>query len=110
VVKANRTDAMAGLQTMAQAMERYYARNNYSYLNADTAGILPGTLPLDGAARYTLSVGEPTATEFTLTATPIEGTSQDEDGFLQITNTGARGWDKNNNGRLDAGENSWSDR
>jgi hypothetical protein len=31
------------------------------------------------------------------------------DGFIEITNTFAKAWDRNNTGAITAGENSWAD-
>ena len=42
---------------------------------------------------------------YTLVATPKGG--QTGNGMLIISNTGARGWDRNDNGAIDADENCW---
>jgi type IV pilus assembly protein PilE len=109
VIRTNRANAMAVLQSFAQAMERHYAQNN-TYATAVVGTVFPNQSPLDGAARYALSI-EPapatTATTFTLRATPTAGQSQVGDGFIEITNTGLRSWDRDNSGAIGAGENTW---
>jgi type IV pilus assembly protein PilE len=115
VIRSHRSEAKVALQGLAQAMERYYVQQNpNTYIGADAAGvptIYSSTAPLDGgAARYNLRITSVTATSYTLQAQPIAGSSQANDGTIQLDNTGARAWDKNHNGNLtDAGENNWND-
>lgn len=114
VVKTNRSDAMAVLQGFAQAMERYYAQNN-TYSGAAAGGadtgaptVFPAQSPLDGAARYSLTIQAANAASYTLRATPVAGSTQVGDGYLEITNAGQRRWDRNNDGDTgDTGETSW---
>jgi type IV pilus assembly protein PilE len=47
-----------------------------------------------------------TAKTYTLTARPIN--AQAGDGFIQLTNTFAKGWDRDNSDELSAAEQSWS--
>lgn len=112
-----RKDAQSTLQGFAQAMERYYAQNNTYLGAAGTASnpdvgppvIFPAQAPLDGAARYSLSLSA-TATTYTLTATPVVGSAQVGDGSLRLLSTGQRGWDRNVDGDFnDADEGSWRD-
>lgn len=108
VVKANRADAMAVLQSFAQAMERYYAQNN-TYDGAAAGTVFPAQSPIEGAARYTLSIEAADASTYTLRATPVTGGTQVDDGYLEITNTGLRSWNRNNDSDVnDANEHSWS--
>ena len=113
ILKTNRSDAMAVLQGFAQAMERHYAQNN-SYLGAASGGdddgipaIYSAQAPIDGAVKYNLTI-EPgtTATQYTLRATPTG--AQAADGYLEITNTGLRRWDKDNSDSIEASENTWA--
>lgn len=106
VIRTNRADAMSVMQGFAQAMERHYAQNN-TYATAVAGTVFPSQSPLDGTARYALSIQAATATTFTLRATPVAGGTQGGDGFIEITNTGLRSWDRNNNSAIDAGENTW---
>ena len=48
----------------------------------------------------------PGATTYTLIATPVPG-PQVQDGVLTLNSVGQRFWDRNNNGAIDAGENTW---
>jgi type IV pilus assembly protein PilE len=114
VVKTNRSDAMAVLQGFAQAMERHYAQNN-TYAGAAVGPADTGTpanyspkSPIEGAARYDLTIEAADATGYTLRAAPAVGGGQEGNGLLEITNTGQRSWDRNDNGAIDAGENTWS--
>lgn len=108
IVKTNRSNAMADLQGFAQAMERYYAQNN-TYATAVAGTVFPAQSPLDGQARYTLSIPAQDATSYTLRATPVAGGTQVNDGYLEITNTGQHRWDRNNDGDTDdANEHSWN--
>lgn len=123
---ARRSDAQGALMGLASAMERYYTINNtYCGVTATppappnprnpactiTAGaptIYAAQSPVDGGRPiYDLAVSGTTNT-YTLTATPIAGTGQENDGFLNLTHTGIRGWDKDGNGATtDDGEDCW---
>jgi type IV pilus assembly protein PilE len=114
IVKTNRKDAMTVLQSAAQAMERYNAKKDNTYVGAAAGTDFPDKAPLDGAAKYDIDFsptleGPPTATTYKLRATPKAGTPQADNGFIEIDQTGVRSWDKNNNGGIDAGENTWND-
>jgi type IV pilus assembly protein PilE len=114
VIRTHRSEAMVALQGLAQAMERYYVQQNpNTYVGADAAGvptIYSGIAPIDGGtARYNLRITAVTATTYTLQAQPIAGSSQVNDGFIQLDNTGARAWDKNSDGVIGVGENNWSE-
>lgn len=70
VVKARRGDAKVALLDLAGRMERYYAENQ-TFIGATigTGGTV-STTNTSPNGYYTLSVGTPGATTFTLTATP----------------------------------------
>ena len=111
VTKSRRTDAQAVLMEAAQFMERFYTENNrYDQDTAGTAVALPAQLqesPRDaGTKSYDITVQASTASTYTLQATPKNG--QAGDGFIQITNTFAKGWDSDNSGALSAAEQTWS--
>ena len=85
-----------------------------TYLGAGTTGgntgtptIFSATSPVDGgAAYYSLTIDAVTANTYTLKATPIN--NQVGDGVLVISQTGERGWDRNNDGDLvDTNEDRW---
>ncbi len=117
ITRSRRADGFSALQQFAAAMERYYTTNG-SYLGAAAGGgntgapAVPGTFqkataPLDSSAvYYNLTIQAATASTFTLRATPVN--SQAGDGIAEITHTGRRGWDQNNDGdTADAGEADW---
>jgi len=82
--KSRRADAQSALLGFSQAMEQFFTANS-TYVGA-------------GAA---------TATTYTLQAQPIGAMAGD--GNLQISNTGARAWDRNNALGFEAGEDCWSE-
>lgn len=111
VTKSRRTDAQAVLMEAAQFMERFYTENNrYHQDTGGTAVALPAQLgesPRDsGTKSYDITVQTATASTYTLRATPKNG--QAGDGFLQVTNTFAKGWDSDDSGALSAAEQTWS--
>lgn len=115
VTKARRSDAKTTLAAFAGAMERHSINNNRSFLGAGLNGansgppaIFPTQSPIDGGTKYynlTIQNTPPTATSFTLVATPIG--KQAGDGILELDHTGARRWDEDNNGNFSATENDW---
>lgn len=111
VTQSRRADAQAVLMEAAQFMERFYTENNrYDRDTGGTAVALPAALresPRDSATKsYDITVQTSTASTYTLRATPKN--AQAGDGFLQITNTFAKGWDRDNGGSLSAAEQTWS--
>jgi type IV pilus assembly protein PilE len=123
VKKSRRADATVALLGLANAMERRYTETN-SYCDAGGAGgsntcgaagdndtgspsIYPAQSPIDGATKYyDLTIENADDSSYTLIATPVN--AQASDGFLQLTHTGERRWDKNNDGDVsDSGEDSW---
>ena len=111
VTQSRRADAQAVLMEAAQFMERFYTENNrYDQDTGGTAVALPAALresPRDsGTKSYDIAVQASTASTYTLRATPKN--AQAGDGFLQITNTFAKGWDRDNGGTLSAAEQTWS--
>lgn len=110
VTKSRRTDAQAVLMEASQFMERYYTENNRYDQDTDGSAVeLPAILresPRDSRAKvYDIAIAA-TAATYTLTATPKD--AQAGDGFIQLTNTFAKGWDRDNSGGLSAAEKSWS--
>lgn len=112
---SRRVDATAALMGLMNAMERHFTETN-SYKkaaqsNADTGkpAIFSDTSPLDGkTAYYNLRIKKATRTTYTLRATPISGSAQDKNGFLEINHTQTKGsWDKNNNGSIGSSEKNW---
>lgn len=121
VRKTRRADAQAGLMELSNYMERLFTENGNYNVDVDGDGtvmrgdeaddLVFNQTPKDGSAKaYNITfpaAADITATAFKLRATPIGG--QAGDGILEISSTGARSWDKNNDGdTADAGENSWN--
>lgn len=119
VKSTRRGDAQGALMSFANTMERYYTQNG-SYLGADggtnpitttatspPASLFPDEAPLDGNAKfYDLYIYDLQANSYVLRAVP-KG-AQAGDGFLQLSSTGARAWDKNNASGIETGEDTWS--
>lgn len=110
VTKSRRTDAQAVLMEASQFMERYYTENNrYDRDTGGTPVALPAILRKSprgsGVKVYDIDIAA-TAKTYTLTARPIN--AQAGDGFIQLTNTFAKGWDRDNSDELSAAEQSWS--
>jgi type IV pilus assembly protein PilE len=109
IQSSRRANAKADLVELAGFMERFFTENNrYDQDLSGTATALPfNQSPQDGTAKYYnigLVAGQ---TTYTLRATPIAGTPQASDGYLELLATGARRWDTNNNNAIDAGETDW---
>lgn len=112
VRKSRRGDAQGAMAAFAAAMERHFTENN-TYGGAATGGgdtgapaIFAAEAPLDGRDKfYDLTIQAANATTYILRATPKN--AQANDGFLELTSTGARRWDENNSGAIDPGENDW---
>jgi len=111
-----RSDAKAELMRLAQYMERIYTESGCYDAGADmTCGTgSPIASDDDGDMNvevegyaFTFSAG-PTASRYTIRATPTVGGVQDGDGWLELNELGERRWDENNDGDAeDAGENDW---
>ena len=114
VRESRRTTAQGQLVELSTKLERFYSDNNTYVgfpLGDDGGDMFPDHLPSDvphANRTYDLAINT-TATTYTITATPTADQTMDGDGFLQYTSAGAKGWDENNNGALDAGENDWHD-
>ena len=122
VMKSRRADATGALLGFANAMERRFTETN-SYCNAggvdgaDTCGdgtndtgspsIYATTSPVDGGTPYyNLTINAVSPSTYTLRATPTG--AQAGDGVLQITQTGARNWDRDDDGNFSgANETQW---
>lgn len=92
VIKTKRAIAQADLMELSSFMERFFTENNkYNETNAATAVAV--ALPAIANDDYNYTLSAVSATAFTLTATPIAGTTQASDscGALTLTNTGAKG-------------------
>ena len=90
VLATNRTEARATLTQTAGSLEKCRSLyGTYNHANCNVA--LPVTTESN---YYTISASAMTGTTFTLTATPVAGQPQANDGdctTLTLTNTGVRG-------------------
>lgn len=86
IKKSRRTDAQRELVSYAQQLERWFSTNG-TYLNG--AGTACGVAYGGASAHYGV-VGACTATTFTITATPVSGTSQAADGTQTLDEKGTR--------------------
>lgn len=101
VLKARRTDAKSNLLELAQYMERFFTETGSYCANSPpdspctTAPTLPFTKsPKDGSNQFytfAFTAGMPTATAYTLQATPEGGQLKDTQcGALSIDSTGVK--------------------
>lgn len=87
-IRSRRAAGAACLQEAVQAVERFYTEN-LTYTGAPAQQCDP-----DVAQHYTIAIATPTAKTFTLTATPVAGSSQVKDttcGALSIDQAGTEG-------------------
>jgi type IV pilus assembly protein PilE len=125
VKKSRRSDAQGALTAFANKMEQHFTQTS-SYCDAAGAGgatvtncgtskedtgsptIFSTQSPVDsGTKYYDLTINAVSDTTYTLRATPISG-AQAGNGILQLTNTGLRNWDRNNDGDFaDTDETKW---
>ncbi len=113
---ARRAEAQGCLMELQNFMERFYTVNAcYKVMPANTACATTGTnpsLPFTEAPKdsvtkaYDLTLQTNDGSFYTLRATP-KG-SQARDGIVELDSTGARRWDKNNDGSFSAAEQIWN--
>ena len=108
-MRTYRTEAQADLLNCAQGMERYAAMN-FDYEGAD-AEFAAGNICNPQAVRqnrYNFAVVvENDGDTFTLTASPINMMA--DDGVLTYDSAGNRGWSRDGNDTIDAGEDNWDE-
>jgi type IV pilus assembly protein PilE len=107
IVRSSRQAAQSELVALANAQEKIYLNSSaytssvagaYTGQSTGTGGLgvnmttKCGTANVSKDCRYTYTLSNVTATTFTLTATPVTGTTQANDGNLTITESGARTW------------------
>lgn len=99
VVKASREAAQTQLLRMASTQEKIFLNSNAYTPNVTTAyngtsggglGVTSGKTE-DGKYNIALDITVPSQT-FTLTATPVVGSSQDGDGTISIAENGQKLW------------------
>lgn len=88
--KSRRAQAKADLVELTQVLERFRTVNN-TYADADGTGAFFDTSPrAGGTTHYTLTLGNDTATTFTLTATPQGAQATDRCGTLTLNQAGVK--------------------
>jgi type IV pilus assembly protein PilE len=91
VRSSRRADAQGALMEASQAMERYYAENNFTYVGAVEGVTFPLQSPFSGGTpAYDITVAASDATSYTLQAAPIGPQAGDRCGNMTLDNTGAR--------------------
>ncbi len=117
MVEGRRNDAQLALLGFATAMVRFKSDNN-TYVGADVSGsskaplttVYPSQVPIDSSTKYyDLTIDAVAANSYTLRATPINGMTQEDDGYMEITSTGIKRWDADDDGTIGSGENTWDD-
>ncbi len=97
IQRSSRQAAQSQLVEMAATQEKIFLNSNaysdevaaaYTGISTGGLGVTSGKTP---DARYTLTVSVDGAS-FTLTATPVAGSTQANDGTLTITSNGKRTW------------------
>jgi type IV pilus assembly protein PilE len=110
-LRTYRTDAEKDLLACAQGMERL-SSINFTYAGAvddSDTGPVSANICVPTSTNYAVSVAAADANTFTLRATPTGGAVANN-GLLEFDASGARRWDKDNNGdATDAGEDNWTD-
>ncbi len=98
VIRTSRQAAESQLQQLANLQEKIFL-NSAAYTTSVTGtytGFSGGGLGLTSGMtidnNYTITLPSPSATAFTLTATPNTGTTQVGDGTITIDQTGNRVW------------------
>ena len=82
-------DAKGVLVGAGNFMERFRTQNSSAYTGAALGSYAQS--PVDGNAIFTIAVAIPTATTYTLTATPVAGGIMAGRGTLTLAHTGAKG-------------------
>lgn len=112
VKKTRRADASGALMGLAGSLERQYS-TKFTYKGnaaggADTGApaVYASQVPVDGGTKsYDLRIISADDSQFVIRAIPTG--PQAGDGFLQLSSTGERGWDRNNNNQIDNNEKCW---
>ncbi|MEW6314684.1 MAG: type IV pilin protein [Pseudomonadota bacterium] len=99
IVRASREAAQAELLELASLQEKIYLNSNaYAFsvtanYNGTSAGGLGVTSGKTRDGKYTLALDIVTPSQsYTLTATPVAGTTQGGDGNISIASDGSRLW------------------
>ena len=108
-VRSSRAAVQAELLNLASAQEKIYLNSSLytpsvtcpyngsassaaSIPNCPYYGLGSSATSKDGNYSYSLSISTPSASVFTLTATPVAGGTQASDGSLSIDQSGSKVW------------------
>ena len=91
---SRRAECTGAMMSLASAMERDFSRNNaYRDITTSVPPLFATTCPLDaGTATYNLTVATPTATTFTITASPVGPQAGDPCGNLTLNQQLVKGF------------------
>ncbi len=117
-IRTFRTDAMKDVLLCGQGLERL-ASQTFTYAmhvdtNADgvgdaSTGPVSANICIPTSINYAITVQAANANTFTIRAVPTNGPVVGNGG-IEVDASGARRWDKNNNGNyLEAGEADWKE-
>jgi type IV pilus assembly protein PilE len=117
VRKTHRNEVKAELMDVAKKLQRYKVAN-FRYLQtngtpitlANIGEVAPLIIPRQGAPRYEITLGGVTANTWTLTATPINDTTQQLDGSLSVNHRGEKCWTKGANTCALSDTSNWDGR
>jgi type IV pilus assembly protein PilE len=89
VVRGNRAAAQSFMLDVSNR-EKQYLLDARSYV--DSLATLGMTPPVDVSRNYTITISAPAGTPptYTITATPVAGSKQENDGNLTLDDTGAK--------------------
>jgi type IV pilus assembly protein PilE len=115
ITKSRRADAQGTLTSFANAMERHFTTNGTYAGAAGTSGsptdtgdpwIFSKNSPVDGGtAYYKLTIDAANGSSYTLDAEAIG--AQNGNGDMQLTSTGLRSWDRDDDG-FGGSDNCWN--
>ncbi len=95
ILRSHRSEGMALLSEAAARMERYYAQNStYATATPSRLGLTStanATTVNSANGYYSLSLGTPSATSYSLSATPQNAQASDSCGTLTLDSTGLKG-------------------
>ena len=115
---SHRGAAQSDLMALAAAMERHKAAN-YTYMGAAVSDADTGSPQVFHAhspssepvtdKKYDLTIDSvsTSGTSYVIIATPVSGTSQQDDGALHFFSDGRKAWDKDDSNSLGTSEYCW---
>lgn len=99
VRKTKRAEAKTEMMEIANNLQKYKIAN-FSFVKADNSKVTlsdigsNGKSPRTGTALYNIALSDVEAGKWTLTATPVAGSSQANDGLLILNQRGQKCWTK----------------